>query len=260
MSIEKQSFEKQSVSWFKERNSKYATIIENLTKEYDPNEFKKFEATLVARSKDECLIDLDKAINFDIVFQEIDKYFNEKDFKMKGFVGELLALSQTFKEKFVERYSCYIIDEKTPLVNPYYDERKFTEDLSELFEFKNELFDKQIENDFNVYKYYQKILETIVQFKLMIEIINMKKEIKEFETENKDVKFISLLTSPYFIHQTKIFEHEVNDEELKLYEYLQAEYEQLKLYIEKNYKADSKLESLANVVRMKVEKLNEIKK
>jgi hypothetical protein len=260
MSIENSFVGSSCVNWFKERNSKFTNIIDNLTKEYNVEDFKKFEATLVARSKDECLIDLDKAINFDIVFQEIDKYFNDKDFKMKGFVGELLALSKTFKEKFIKRYPRYIIDEKIQLVNPYYDERKFTNDLSELFEFKNELFDKTIENDFNVYKYYQKILETIIQFKLMIEIIHMKKEIKEFEAANENVKFISLLTSPYFIHQSKIFEHDVNEEELKLYQYLEAEYEQLKLYIEKNYKTDSKLETLANVVRMKVEKLNEIKK
>ena len=42
-------------NWFNERKSKYASIISQIIKKYDPEDFKKFEATLVARSKEKCL-------------------------------------------------------------------------------------------------------------------------------------------------------------------------------------------------------------
>ena len=247
-------------NWFNERKSKYASIISQIIKKYDPEDFKKFEATLVARSKEKCLINLDRAINFDYVFQEIDQYFNDDNYQMKGFVGDLLEISESFREKFVQHYPSYIIDESIELKNPYYEEKQFTQDIAELFRFNNELFDKKVENDFDVYKLYQHCLQSLLNVKMMIEFMHLKQEVDEFEKEHQEIKFTDHITSPYFIHQTKLFSMNVIPDELKLYTILESEYEQLKIYIEKNYENKDGLSSLSNIVRMKLEKLNQINK
>jgi hypothetical protein len=95
---------------------------------------------------------------------------------------------------------------------------------------------------------------------MMIEFIHLKQEVDDFEKEHQEIKFTDHITSPYFIHQTKLFSMKVNTEELKLYTILESEYEQLKIYIEKNYEQKDNLSTLSNIVRMKLEKLNKINK
>ena len=112
----------------------FDNIVMKLTQEYNRENFKRYEATLLVKANPTSNLDADDCIDFDKLFMKIDQYFNDEKFEMKGFVGSIADISPSFVKRFSERYASFIdqdvIKNNKELKSPYYGEMEFAEDLT----------------------------------------------------------------------------------------------------------------------------------
>lgn len=242
----------------------FDNIIMKLTQEYNRESFKQYEATLLVKSHPKTSIDCDDCIDFDKLFMKIDQYFNEEKFEMKGFIGSIADISESFVDKFKERYVVYIdkevIESDKELKSPYYDELSFVSDLSEITKDKyyKPTFTESIKYDdkraqdmsdtvYNLYcQLYGEYNSTIISENVL----------KFGEHIGKIEDFKSKVTTPFF-YQQPLYSGEFKQEEVDGVLRLRTEFEMLLKYIESTYKKDCDCLAILKAVNQRIKSLRQ---
>ena len=223
----------------------FDNIVMKLTQEYNREDFKRYEATLLVKANPTSNLDADDCIDFDKLFMKIDQYFNDEKFEMKGFVGSIADISPSFVEKFSERYASFIdqdvVKNNKELKSPYYGELEFADDLTEIARNDSKIYDPLFIEPIKYDDEKAQQLSAIV-FKSYEELIDEHNNsivaeytLKFREYIGKIDNFNSKVTTPFFVKQP-LYSSEYKPEELEGVNRLRTEFVMLIKYIEATYK------------------------
>lgn len=239
-------------------------VVMKLTQEYNPEDFKRYEATLLVKTNPTPNVDVDDSIDFDKLFMKIDKYYNDEKFEMKGFVGSIADISPSFVEKFAERYASFIdqdvIKNDKELKSPYYSEMDFADDLTAITnddsrKFKDIIgetvkFEDNIQQTKSmfVYQAYTKLIDLYNNTILAECVLKFREHIGKIED------FKSKVTTPFFYAQP-VYSAEFRQEELDGICMSRREYEMVIKYIEATYKQGCDVDAIFKAIDQRIKRV-----
>ena len=242
----------------------FDNIVMKLTQEYNRENFKRYEATLLVKANPTSNLDADDCIDFDKLFMKIDQYFNDEKFEMKGFVGSIADISPSFVEKFSERYASFIdqdvIKNDKELKSPYYGEMEFADDISAITADDSRKFKDMIgevikfedstkhSKSYFVYTAYTKIIDLYNNTLLAENVLKFREHIGKIED------FKSKVTTPFF-YQQPVYSDEFRQEELDGICMSRREYEMMIKYIEATYKKGCDVDAIFKAIDERIKKV-----
>ena len=242
----------------------FDNIVMKLTQEYNRDDFKRYEATLLVKTNPISSIDCDECIDFDKIFMKIDQYFNEEKFEVKGFIGSIADISPSFTIKFAERYSSYIdqdvIKGDKELKSPYYDELSFAADLAEMASNDSKIYEPIFTEAIKYEDERAQQMSSLV-YDSYVQLVNEHNNtilaeyaLKFREHFGKIEDFKSKVTTPFFNRQP-VYSDEFKQEELDGVYRLRTEYEMLIKYIESTYKSDCDCLAILKAIDQRIKSL-----